>query len=393
MYAQPSHWPPSAEESPHGNSPLAGEYHERSPSLESTPMKYESQKMQELSSADIARWADLQCADPRCASPFLRPEFTQWMSEVREDIRVLVIRKGDVAVGFFPFGRCGAAAHPVGTPLSDSQGVVAAPSCRWDGLELLKATGLRRLVFDHWIPGQEEIGPFCSVGVPCAYVDLSEGFEAYVVNKKKQGSNLFHDVRRKQKKLVQDHGKIRCELLHDPQSVERLMEWQSAQCTRTRVADLLRFNWPRQILHATVARGTEACGTLMWGLYTNERLIAASMVFRSHQFGHGWFMAFDSNYARYSPGTILMDGVLRELPVLGVTRLDMGKGVSGYKKRLMTGSTITHEGIIDPRPAARAVWRHWQQTRDWLRRSRWRPLAHRANRVISNVRWFLGSNY
>jgi len=361
--------------------------------VDSISMRYESQKMREVGADDIARWADLQCADPRFASPFLRPEFAQWLGEVRDDIRVVIIREGDAAVGFFPFGKCGAAAHPVGTPLSSCQAVVAEANCRWDGLELLRATGLHRLTFDFWIPGQEEIGSFCTVAAQCPYVDLSEGFDAYAAAKKEQGSKLFKDVRQKMKKLVRDHGPVRCELIRETQAAERLIEWKSAQCRRTHVADLFRFDWPAQVLNAAVTRATDACGAMMWGLYSGERLIAVNVVLRSHQHADGWFIAFDSCYERYSPGMILFHEMLRNLPAQGIARLGLGKGVFGYKQRLMTGTTIVHEGIIDPRPAVRAVWTHWQQTRHWLRRSRLRPLAHRANRVLSNVRWLLGSNY
>lgn len=356
-------------------------------------MRYESHKTNELAADDIAKWAALQAADPRLASPFLRPEFSQWLGDVRDDTRVVVLREGDVAVGFFPYGKSGAAVHPAGTPLSLCQAVVAESGCCWDGLELLRATGSHRLTFDQWIPDQEEATLFCGVDVHCPYVDLSQGFDAYLASKRAQGSDLFKDVGRKSRKLARTHGAVRCELIQDPQVIEQLIQWKSAQCERTQVADLFRFRWPTELIRASIMHATDACGGLMWGLYAGQQPIALTLVLRSYAYAHGWVMAFDEQYSQFSPGMILLHEVLQDLPTRGITRLDMGKGVYGYKRRIMSGTTSVREGIIDGRPLRRAAWTKWLQTRNWLRHSEYRPLAHRANRVISNIRWLWGSNY
>jgi CelD/BcsL family acetyltransferase involved in cellulose biosynthesis len=128
-------------------------------------------------------------------------------------------------------------------------------------------------------------------------------------------------------------------------------------------------------------------------LYAAEQLLAVTILLRSHQFAHGWFMAFDPQYARYSPGTLLMHELLRAVPERGIARIDMGRGAHGYKLRFMNGTSIVREGIVASRFSSRVAWTQWQHLRNWLRQSRLRPIAHRANRVLSNVRWYLGSNY
>lgn len=296
-------------------------------------MKYESCKLQDLTQGDIARWAELQCADRRYASSFLRPEFSQWLSEVRDDTGVIVVRQGNTATGFLPYESVRGVGHPAGTPLSLCQAMVAEPDCRWDGLALLKAADLNRFVFDYWIPGQDEITPHCTVVAECSYIDLERGFDIYRNAVRRRGSRVFNEIRRKRSMMVRDCGPVVCELCNDPGVIRQLVAWKSEQCRRTHVADVFRFRWSVELLRRAVESGTAACGALLWGLYSGQRLVAVNVLLRSHQFASGWFMAFDPSYARYSPGMILIEEMLRQLPAMGVTRLDMGKGVSGYKRR------------------------------------------------------------
>ncbi|MCA9143991.1 MAG: GNAT family N-acetyltransferase [Planctomycetaceae bacterium] len=349
--------------------------------------------MNDLTTGDLAKWAELQRADRRYASAFLRPEFVQWLSELRDDIRVVVLKEGDSTVGFFPYEHSGFAGHSAGNPLSLCQAVVAEPDCRWNGIELLRAADLRRIVFDYWIENQSEIKPFRTVTAQCPFIDLSNGFEAYLAAKNANGSKPFYDISRKQRKLEREHGPVKCELISNADAVAELIKWKSAQCQRTHVADLFKFGWPAQLLTNAVTQGSEACGALLWGLRSNTKLIAINVLLRSHEHAHGWFMAFDRSYASYSPGMVLIHKMLHELASRGITRLDLGKGATGYKKRLMSDTTIVYEGIIDTDPAVRAVWQQWHQARNWLRESRLRPLAHRANRLVSNVRWLMGKHY
>src|SRR3954465_15727874 len=81
--------------------------------------------------------------EPRFESPYFCPEFTQALGSVRDDVRVVVIENDGRPGGFFPHQRTAwRRGRPVGGPLSDYHGVIAAPKAEWGVVELMRAAGL-----------------------------------------------------------------------------------------------------------------------------------------------------------------------------------------------------------------------------------------------------------
>ena len=77
---------------------------------------------------------------------------------------------------------------------------------------------------------------------------------------------------------------------------------------------------------------------------------------RSAKVLHYWFPAYDRDYARYSPGVILLAELARAAPGLGIDTIDLGKGDADYKRRFATGGVQLLEGRIE-RPSLLAIWR------------------------------------
>ena len=104
----------------------------------------------ELGLDDIASWRAMQAGTPSLASPFLSPEFTIAVGELRPGARVAVLSEGSAVVGFFPFerGRFGAG-MPIATGLTDCQGLIHAAGLQWDARELVRACRLPAWRFDH----------------------------------------------------------------------------------------------------------------------------------------------------------------------------------------------------------------------------------------------------
>jgi CelD/BcsL family acetyltransferase involved in cellulose biosynthesis len=61
--------------------------------------------------------------------------------------------------------------------------------------------------------------------------------------------------------------------------------------------------------------------------------------------------------ARYSPGLILLLKMAEHAPSLGVRTIDLGKGMSLYKKRLMNASIPLAHGSVEL-PSWRSIRRH-----------------------------------
>jgi CelD/BcsL family acetyltransferase involved in cellulose biosynthesis len=82
----------------------------------------------ELEPGDIAAWHTMQRNTGPLANPFLCPEFTIAVSQVRPAARVAVLHDGPSPLGFFPFERRGlGAGTPIAAELTDCQGLIHAP--------------------------------------------------------------------------------------------------------------------------------------------------------------------------------------------------------------------------------------------------------------------------
>jgi CelD/BcsL family acetyltransferase involved in cellulose biosynthesis len=82
-------------------------------------------------------------------------------------------------------------------------------------------------------------------------------------------------------------------------------------------------------------------------LHAGDRLVAAHMGMRSGNTLHYWFPAYDPEFAKYSPGIILLLRLARSVEGSGVRKIDLGKGEAHYKQRLMNGAVQLREGHVE----------------------------------------------
>lgn len=347
--------------------------------------EFDTIRAAELSAKQIDAWNTIQEQDSRFASPFFRPEFTQALAQVCEDVRVALLLEDGSEAGFLALESSNGVGRPAGYPMSSFHGVVTQAS-GWSLDGLLPAAGLKTLRFDHWISTQPEMRESISVRSACERIDLSDGFDVYAEQKRRQGSKLLRETCRLKRKLEREVGEVRCVRSHSLAAFEQLCRWKSLQCERTGAADLFSFDWPQKLLRALLVQATNSFGGELWELHSGDNMIAANYVLRSRDVAHGWFMSFDTRFGQYSPGMILIYEILRQSEAAGIARLDLGTGASKFKRRLMTDSVEVGSGVVDPRPVARAVWSQWLKTRDWIKTSRLRNTALRVDRMLTNSR-------
>src|ERR671930_452971 len=119
----------------------------------------------ELDAGLVAAWRSIQEREPRFESPYLCPEFTQAVSTVRDDVRVVVIENDGRPAGFFPHQRAlWGRGSPVGGPLSDYHGVIAAPEAEWSVTELMRTARLSVWSFDHLVDTTGRFAPHVTAG-------------------------------------------------------------------------------------------------------------------------------------------------------------------------------------------------------------------------------------
>ena len=345
----------------------------------------------QLTPEQVQAWARLQRADPALDSPYFRPEYTQAVAAVRDDVRVAVLEEDGELTGFFPFqrGRWGIG-RPVGGPMSDFQGVIARPGLTWDTAELVRGCGLRAWDFNHLLASQESFRPYHRVQAESPYMDLSQGFEAYQSERQQAGSMLLRQTLRKARKAEREIGPLRFEVHStDPRVFAAMVEWKAGQYRRTRATNVFAFGWTLKLLERILAHSGEEFAGMLSALYFGERLAAVHLWMRSYAVLHSWFPSYEPELGAYSPGLVLLVEMARQAAALGVCRIDLGKGTKDYKSSFMSGSIALAEGSVALHPLLRWFRHGWQNTRTWIRTSRLGAPARLAARWTRPLRGWL----
>lgn len=348
----------------------------------------------ELTPEHVAAWDEIQQANPALRSPYFRPEFTQAVAALRGGVEVAVLRQDGRIAGFLPFqrGRLGRA-RPVGFPLNDFQGWIVGDDFQMEPLKLLEACRLRSLRFDHWLASQSAWQPYGCVTARSPYIDLSAGFPAYQVARGANGSEELKQVLRKTRKCQREIGPVRLEQhTSETDVLDTLLAWKTQHCRQTGVASALDVPWIRQLLRDLWQRGDERLRGQLSALYVGDKLAAVHFGLRSCDVLHWWFPAYDAQFGKYSPGTMLLVEMAKAAESIGLRRIDLGKGEQEFKINLMTGATLLAEGSVDTLGWSRWMWRGWLAAKDRIRGSRWRGAAHRVNRLLSQTRVWLGAS-
>jgi CelD/BcsL family acetyltransferase involved in cellulose biosynthesis len=347
----------------------------------------------QLTPAHLSTWTDLQNADPTLDSPYFRPEFTQAVAAVRDDVEVAILEEHGSIVGFFPFQRgSGGKGRPAGGPMSGFHGVIARQGLVWDPRELIRACRLAVWSFDDLPVTQTPFLPYHYGVTESGFMDLANGFEAYKKERRGEGSEVIKKTMKKWRKLEREEGPIRF-VPHttDPAVFEALKTWKSAQYERTGAVNIFSFGWTLQLLERILASSDPTFGGMLSALYVGDRLIAAEYGMRSHGVLQRWFPAYDTELGQYSPGMILVLELARSAESLGLKRFDLGKGnpylgPDQSKTSFMTGSIQVAQGSVSRSALAHRARRWWFHARGWLRNS---PLSEPLRRWSRPVRAWL----
>lgn len=338
-------------------------------------------RFEDLSSVEIATWARLQETLPEFRSPYFRPEFARLVAEVRDDVEVGVLAREGVPVGFFPFQvDARRVASPVGSPVSDYQGVIASPETVWREENLLRACRLSAYAFDHLLSGSRgfEQGVLSSADSPVA--DLNDGYDAYRAAKNAE-SDVIRFSERMERRLARE-GDVRFVWQGDAGLAELVHSWKRPRYVETGAFDPFETPWTAKLIERCLQAKEAGFSGGVAALSVGDRTVAANVYLRSGDVVHSWIPAFDSGLSSSSPGSVLFHESLRQAAEIGMRRLDFGKGDERYKLRLMTGAIAVAEGGVDRRVIRRVARRGWYGLRGFVRSSRWgRSLLSRYRRL------------
>lgn len=313
----------------------------------------------ELGDSERSRWRALQKADPSLDNPFLSVEFAVAMDRLRDYVRVAVVHDGNSIAGFFPYERHSfGIGKPLGGFLTTCHGLISAPELKIDTKALLRAAKLSVFDFDHMVAGQPTFAAFETDVRPAPIMDLTAGFDSWIEQVKANSPKNLKTVRYKERKLGREQGQLRFEYASpDPAVLRTLLNWKSDQYRRTGRVDRFAQPWIVELIDLMHAERSDDFAGVLTMLYAGDVPVAGHFGLRTATTLVGWFPAYDTEFARYSPGIVHHLQMAEHAAKAGLHAVDMGKGGKEYKDWLKSGVLYVAEGRVS-RPSATAAV-HW----------------------------------
>ncbi len=350
-------------------------------------MKYDVINARELSSDLIGRWAKIQQSESSLASPYFCPEFTQAVAAVREDVHVGILEDGGKIVGFFPFHcKHGGIARPVGLGLSDYHGVIVDSKAMWTAEELMRGCNLIRWEFDHLPASQKQFTEIHANVAESPIIDTSQGFDAFELSRDKSGRKQLREAQRKRVKLEKQVGPVKFTLHSNDQDILRqLFQWKSLQCQQTGTVDYFSLKWCVHFIEHIHAAQTDRFGGILSCLHAGDTLAAVHFVMYSNDVWHSWFPAYNNDLREYSPGLLLLYDMIRAAAGGKAQYIDLGKGMSLYKKRVMTGVVSVADGCVELPALRNRFHQYLGRIEEWSRQSALKPVLTIPGRMIKRL--------
>ncbi|WP_254507407.1 GNAT family N-acetyltransferase [Anatilimnocola floriformis] len=325
----------------------------------------------QLTTTDWALWNTWQQENPALSSPYFRPEFTQAVSRVREDVEIAVLQRAGQTTGFLPFQRGQLnIGKPVGGKLCDFHGCIGPADLQFDPRQVLAGARLATWDFEHVPAAQTSFAPFAGKRDQAPGLELKNGYAGWCEQRREQGSQVVSKTMQKVRKLAREQGELSLELQSTSAEVfETLLAWKSAQYQLTGLADVFSFPWTRSLIEQLQAPTGGEFGGWMSVLRAGQKIVAICYSIRSRHVMHAWFTAYDRELSAYSPGLVMFLQMTEAWPQVGITRFELGKGDERFKWNLATDSQELMEGSVSRPTMATWLRSGWRTTRAWLDKS------------------------
>ena len=333
-------------------------------------MRVELLKYADLDAATLDALRAIRDAGSQYDSPFFDLEFARQLSLVREDTRILVLYEHNNLAGYWAMHvRPDKWARPIGAAFSDWHGpVLRNDLARTDPDRLLQLAGVKGMTVNGLL--NESFARPTSARLEVAAVGQAlidtGGAEAFLLNQRQRYPKYAKNIRRAER-LIENEFEGMTFVAEDRSSeaLDWLLASKSAQYNATGLHDVLAPVWVQNLmrnLHGCESpRFAGRLSTLRFG----DVLVAAEFDLVSETIVHGWITVFDNDYARYSPGHLLIREIICDMERTGHSINDMGAGTSAYKKYYETVAVPAHAGVVrsdhGTRPLA-AGWRFAEKT-------------------------------
>ena len=282
-------------------------------------------------------WVGLRESSPQNSSPYFHPAYTEAVATVSpEPVSVIVDESGALMTV-----QGGAAARPMGAPMSDYHGVVGAYPGGAAGL--LRAAGKATFTAGGLIePGADT--PLLQV--PVCRIDLSGGVGEWTASRDKSYRRHAKSHRRRVRKATEDMGEPRVDWRsRNVDDFNTLVALKRAQYAASGKYDVLG-SWPGQLIRNLWERGGDGVWAELHILRFGNRFAAADLGLTDGTTFHSWIVAYDPELASYGPGIQLLEALVQASPGLGYTTIDLGMGLDGYKRHYTNVDANVGVGVL-----------------------------------------------
>ncbi len=326
----------------------------------------------ELTTDQTEQWKSIAAQPRYLNSPFFQPEFTQAVAAIRDDAEVALLEEAGDLIGLFPFQRTkNGLVRNICSRLSEFHGPIVRDGSEFDLPKMLNAADLKWWQFDH-LPMAGTLATKHVWGTSRSpYIDLSNGYDAYIADRKAAKASTVAQTLRKTRKMEREVGPLRFQYHSDcTDAFESLIKWKDAQHKRTGRLRVLQYEWLVELLRSLTATDSSNQLGLFSTLHAGEKLVAVHLGLRTNSVVHLWFPSYDRDFEKYSPGLILLLNLLQAGAEQGVQRFDFGKGKERYKASFKTGDIPIGEGAVDQRLIMGPLRKRWYEAKQWARQSR-----------------------
>jgi CelD/BcsL family acetyltransferase involved in cellulose biosynthesis len=309
----------------------------------------------DLTGEQIARWTALQDRQPELQNPFFSPHWAIAVERAHGEgvqdpgVRVAVLGEDE---GFFSARTGPFTAMPAGAPMADYQGVIAAEGLDFDPKTLVRALGVSRLDFNHMLSDQAAFAPYLRGGAQSWVVDVGAGYGDYEIETRAR-SSVLKDIDKKRRKAEREAGAAQFTAFsRSSADFAKLLDWKRGQYRATGQTDIFNTDWCLRLVEDLFERRDPDFGGALFTLHLGGELAAAHFHLYGGPVIHGWLIAHNAAFERYSPGMLLFQDILKWMDGGPYSRLDLGCGDYRFKRELSNRQIHTGYGFVGtPSPA------------------------------------------
>ena len=303
----------------------------------------------ELGATEEKLWHEFQNSSPLGVHPWFSLTYVRAVCRADQRGRIAVVEDDGAIRAFIPYtkGDDGIAIAP-GGGFTGLDGLVSS-GVPIDLRAVIRRAGLRGWRFSHAPAEQSPLDPYRYEGDYHTdlvhYTDLRDGYDGYMNALPESVTKRISRTERYRRALQRQVGEVSFEWnSSDPSHLPLLLDWKSAQFETVR--QWLADPSVRPYLRELADSDNEDCSGITSVLSAGSQPVAILFSLRCGHIIAPWQVAYDPEYSRFSPGTILWLTFFRESVKRGVEMVDFGYGDNQYKEWFGNSTYSTNGGGV-----------------------------------------------